>query len=92
MARKRVVSRTIVCCDCVAMTVDTESAEVENKGFTIKHKVNRGEALKEAKKLFENDTCKVVAVVEVVENLYKAVMDEEKFLDLADVEKVEVDA
>ena len=83
MARKRVVSRTITAVTVTVMTVDTESAEVFNREFVIRHKCNRAEALREAKKKIESDTVKVVSIVDMCENVYRAEMDEEEFLNNA---------
>lgn len=89
MARKRVVSRTIKAVTVTVMTVDTESAEVFNREFVIKHKCNRAEALREAKKQFDSDIVKVVSVVDMSENVYRAQMDEEEFLKLASIVPLE---
>lgn len=89
MARKRVVSRTITAVTVTVMTVDTESAEVFNRELVIKHKCNRAEALREAKKQFESETVKVISVVDMAENVYRAQMDEDEFLKLAKIVPLE---
>ena len=89
MARKRVVSRTITAVTVTVMTVDTESAEVFNRELVIKHKCNRAEALREAKKQFESETVKVISVVDMAENVYRAQMDEDEFLKLASIVPLE---
>lgn len=91
MARKRVVSRTIKAVDVTIMGVEVESAEVINKSFTITHKCNRAEALKEAKARFDTDGYKVVSVVDMYEKLYRAEMDEEAFLANADVTPIDAE-
>lgn len=91
MARKRVVSRTITAVDVAVMCVEVESAEVVNKAFTIPHKCNRAEALKDAKKRFETEDCKVVSVVDMAEKVYRAEMDEDVFLAAAHLVPIEND-
>lgn len=89
MARKRVVSRTIKAVTVSVMTVDTESAEVFNRELVIKRKCNRAEALREAKKQFDSDTVKVVSIVDMSENVYRAQMDEDEFLKIAKIVPLE---
>lgn len=89
MARKRVVSRTITATEVTVMCVEVESGEVVNKSFTIKHKCNNAEALKEGKRQFETDEFKVVAVVDLNENIYKAEMSEVVFLSSATITPIE---
>lgn len=91
MARKRVVSRTIKAVDVTIMGVEVESAEVVNKSFTITHKCNRAEALKEAKNRFDTDGYAVVSVVDMHENVYRAEMDEEVFLAAAKVTPIDAE-
>ena len=89
MSRKRVVSRTITATDVAVMCVEVDAGEVVNKAFTIPHKCNKAEALKEGKKQFETDELKVVAVVDMNEKVYKAEMPEDVFLSSATITPIE---
>ena len=89
MARKRVVSRTITATEVTVMCVEVEAGEVVNKAFTIPHKCNKAEALKEGKRQFETGEFKVVSVVDLNENIYKAEMPEDVFLSSATITPIE---
>lgn len=89
MARKRVVSRTITATEVTVMCVEVDAGEVVNKAFTTPHKCNKAEALKEGKRQFETEELKVVSVVDMHENVYKAEMDEEVFLSAAKITPIE---
>ena len=68
------------------MCVDTETAKVENYEVTIAGTYTDGKKLmKEVTKVVETHTLKPVSVVstEVIETLYG--MDEQKFIELAEV-------
>lgn len=86
MARARKVTRTIASTKVIVMCVDTETAKVENYEVTITGTYTDDKKLMKAvTKVVETKTVKPVAVVatEVIETLYG--MDEEKFIELAEV-------
>ena len=85
MARKRMVTRTIVATKATLLCLDTETAEPCNITVDLSGEFDNDKALlKAAKKLVETDVVKVAKVVktEVVRMLYK--MDEAKFMANAD--------
>lgn len=86
MARARKVTRTIASTKVVVMCVNTETAVVENYEVTIAGVYSDDKKLmKEVTKVVETETLKPVSVVstEVIETLYG--MDEQKFIEMAEV-------
>lgn len=86
MARARKVTRTISLTKVIVMCVDTETAKVNNYEVTISGTYTDDKKLmKEVTKAVETETLKPVSVVsaEVIEKLYG--MDEQKFIEMAEV-------
>lgn len=86
MARARKVTRTISTTKVIVMCVDTETAKVDNYEVEISGTYKDDKKLmKEAAKVVETKTLKPVSVVstEVIETLYG--MDEQKFIEMAEV-------
>lgn len=84
MARERSVTRTINVTTVNAITMDIETKNVETKAFTISGDTpSNDSALKQAKKLYETSTLKIVAIesMDTVEKLYG--MSEVEFLKYA---------
>ena len=86
MARVRKVTRTISSTKVVVMCVDTETAKVDNYEVEIAGVYSDEKKLMKAvTKEVETVTLKPVSIVskEVVDTLY--VMDEQKFMEMAEV-------
>lgn len=86
MARTRKVTRTISSTKVVVMCVNTETAVVENYEVTIAGVyTDEKKLMKAVTKEVETSTLKPVSVVstEVIETLYG--MDEQKFMEMAEV-------
>ena len=86
MARARKVTRTISSTKVIVMCVDTETAKVNNYEVTIAGTYTDDKKLMKAvTKVVETETLKPVSVVstEVIETLYG--MDEQKFIEMAEV-------
>lgn len=86
MARSRKVTRTISLTKVIVMCVDTETAKVNNYELTIAGTYTDDKKLmKEVTKVVETETLKPVSIVstEVIEKLYA--MDEQKFIEMAEV-------
>lgn len=86
MARARKVTRTIASTKVVVMCVNTETAVVENYEVTIAGVYSDDKKrMKAVTKVVETETLKPVSVVstEVIETLYG--MDEQKFIEMAEV-------
>lgn len=86
MARARKVTRTISSTKVTVMCVNTETAVVENHEVTITGTYTDDKKLMKAiTKLVETETLKPVSVVstELIETLYG--MDEQKFIEMAEV-------
>lgn len=86
MARARKVTRTICSTKVVVMCVDTETAKVDNYEVTIAGVYSdEVKLMKAVTKEVETETFKPVSIVskEVVETLYG--MDEQKFIEMAEV-------
>lgn len=84
MARERSVTRTINVTTVKAITMDIETKAVSTQDFTISGDTPTQDlALKQAKKLYETSTLKIVAIesLETVEKLYG--MSEVEFLKYA---------
>nr|DAV13966.1 MAG TPA: hypothetical protein [Caudoviricetes sp.] len=86
MSRVRKVTRTISSTKVIVMCVDTETAKVDNYEVTIAGVYSDEKKLMKAvTKEVETATLKPVSIVskEVVETLYG--MDEQKFMEMAEV-------
>lgn len=86
MARARTVSRTICSTKVIVMCVDIETAKVDKYEVTIAGTYTDDKKLMKAvTKVVETETLKPVSVVstEVFETLYG--MDEQKFIEMAEV-------
>lgn len=86
MARARKVTRTIASTKVIVMCADTQTAKVNNYEVTIAGTyTDEKKLMKAVTKVVETETLKPVAVVsrEVIETLYG--MDEQKFIELAEV-------
>lgn len=84
MARERSVTRTINVTTVKAITMNIETKAVSTQDFTISGDTpSQDSALKQAKKLYETSTLKIVAIesLETVEKLYG--MSEVEFLKYA---------
>lgn len=86
MARARKVTRTISSTKVNVLCVDTETAKVNNCEVTIVGTyTDEKKLMKAVTKVVETETIKPVSVVstEVIETLYG--MDEQKFIEMAEV-------
>lgn len=86
MARTRKVTRTISSTKVIVMCVDTQTAVVDNHEVTIAGVYpDEKKLMKTVSKEVETATLKPVSIVskEVVETLYG--MDEQKFIEMAEV-------
>lgn len=86
MARVRKVTRTICSTKVIVMCVDTETAKVDNYEVTIAGTyTDEKKLMKATTKVVETETLKPVSIVstEVIETLYG--MDEQKFIEMAEV-------
>lgn len=86
MARVKKVTRTICSTKVIVMCVDTETAKVNNYEVTIAGTyTDEKKLMKAVTKVVETETIKPVSVVstEVIETLYG--MDEQKFIEIAEV-------
>lgn len=86
MARKRKVTRTIASTKVIVMCVDTETAKVNNYEVEIAGVYSDEKKLMRAvTNVVETETLKPVSVLstEVIETLYG--MDEQKFIEMAEV-------
>lgn len=86
MARSRKVTRTISSTKVIVMCVDTQTAVVDNHEVTIAGVYSDEKKLMKAvTKEVETETLKPVSIVstEVIETLYG--MDEQKFIEMAEV-------
>lgn len=86
MARIPMVTRTIQSTTATVLTVDVSTQKTEQATFVLPRTYESNDkALKVAKKMYETDTLKVVAILnlEVTEQLYG--MTEAEFVELARV-------
>ena len=86
MARERMVTRTVIATQVIALCLNIETAEPFNKDVTLSGTFKDKQAIeKAAKKVIDNDTEKCVTVVEdhETETLYGR--SEQKFIELAKV-------
>lgn len=86
MARARKVTRTIYSTKVIVMCVDTQTAVVDNHEVTIAGVYSDDKKLMKAvSKVVETETIKPVSIIstEIIETLYG--MDEQKFIEMAEV-------
>lgn len=86
MSRARKVTRTVYSTKVIIMCVDTETAKVDNYEVTISGTyTDENKLMKAVTKVVETETLKPVSIVstEVIETLYG--MDEQKFIEMAEV-------
>jgi hypothetical protein len=85
MARARKITRTISSTKVIVMCVDTKTAKVSNYEVTIAGTYTDEKKLMKAVNIVETETLKPVSIVstEVIETLYG--MDEQKFIEMAEV-------
>lgn len=90
MARKPVVSRTKVVTKATLLTINLQSQETGTLSVTVPNKFKTEEALlKACIKLNKEPNIKIVAVKDKQEQKLRYIMDELKFIELAD-EVIEV--
>lgn len=85
MARKRMVTRTVMQTTAEVMTLDVTRAEVQVRNYDIGGQYNDEELLKKLQKLFQTDTRKLVHIVSQNCNEVLLGMDEEDFIRFAKV-------
>lgn len=86
MARTRKVTRTISSTKVIVMCVDTQTAVVDNHEVTIAGVYSDEKKLMKAvSNVVETETIKPVSIIstEIIETLYG--MDEQKFIEMAEV-------
>ena len=83
MARKRMVTRTVMQTTAQVMTLDVTTAEVQVRPYDIGGQYTDEELLKKLQKLFQTDTLKLVHVESQTCNEVLLGMDEEDFIRLA---------
>lgn len=85
MSRERMITRTIMQSDVTAMVVDVTESKVENKVYTLGGQYTPDTALKKLKKLYEDDTVKIVSVISIEERELLLGMTEEDFIKYSTV-------
>lgn len=85
MPKERLITRTITQSDVTAMVVDVTASKVENKVYTLGGQYTTDTALKKLKKLYEDDTIKVVSVISIDERELLLGMTEEDFIKYSTV-------
>ena len=85
MARKRMVTRTVMQTTAEVMTLDITTAEVQVLPYDIGGQYNDEELLKKLQSLFQTDTLKLVHIESQVCKEVLLGMDEEDFIRLAKV-------
>lgn len=83
MARKRMVTRTVMQTLAAVMTLDITTAEVQVRTYGIGGQYTDEELLKKLQKLFQTDTLKLVHIESQTCNEVLLGMDEEDFIRLA---------
>lgn len=90
MARKRMVTRTIMYTEVNATVYDIEADEIQNVKYKLSGRLSANEALKVITK--QHKEVRPLKVEEVVFNEELYGMPEEKFLELAEILPVRVKA
>lgn len=85
MARKRMVTRTIIQTTAEVMCLNVTTAEVTINTYTVGGSHDSDSALKALKPLYETDELKLVAVQDYHEDELLLGMDEDEFIRLAKV-------
>lgn len=85
MARKRMVTRTIMQTTAEVMTIDVTTADVKILTYDIGGQYTDTELLKKLQSLFETDTLKLVHIDSQTCTEVLLGMDEEEFIRLAQV-------
>lgn len=85
MARKRMVTRTVMQTTAEVMTLDVTTAEVQSQSYDIGGQYTDEELLKKLKNLFQTDTLKLVHIESQECKELLIGMDEEDFIRLAKV-------
>ena len=85
MARKRMVTRTVMQTTAEVMTLDVTTADVQVQSYDIGGKYTDEELLNKLQKLFQTDTLKLVHIVSQDCKELLLGMDEEDFIRLAQV-------
>lgn len=85
MARKARITRSISTTKATVMVVNVETADVHNDTVTIAGVADEKAALKHAKSVLENEQNKVVSVVSLSTDSKLYAMDEEIFIQYAEV-------
>ena len=85
MARKRMVTRTIMQTTAEVMTIDIPTAQVQILTYDIGGQYTDAELLKKLQSLFETDTLKLVHIDSQTCTEVLLGMDEEEFIRLAKV-------
>ena len=85
MARKRMVTRTVMQTTAEVMSLDVTTAEVQVRTYDIGGQYNDEELLKKLQKLFQTDTLKLVYIESQTSKEVLLGMEEEDFIRLAKV-------
>lgn len=85
MARKRMITRTVMQTTAEVMTLDITTAEVQVRSYDIGGQYTDDELLKKLQKLFQTDTLKLVHIESQICSEVLLGMDEEEFIRLAKV-------
>ena len=85
MARKRMVTRTVVQTNAEVMCLNVTTEEVSINTYTIGGSYDSDSLLKVLKSIFETDDLKLVAVQDYTEAEILLGMDEDEFIRLAKV-------
>lgn len=85
MARKRMVTRTVMQTTAEVMSLDVTTAEVQVRTYDIGGQYNDEELLKKLQKLFQTDTLKLVHIESQTSKEVLLGMEEEDFIRLAKV-------
>lgn len=86
MARKRMITRTIIATEATALCLNIETGEAENHVYTVSGKFDDNEKLlKAVQAVGDTETLKVVTIVDSkqVETLYG--MPEQDFMNAAEI-------
>lgn len=85
MARKRMVTRTVMQTTAEVMTLDVTTAEVQVQSYDIGGQYTDDELLKKLQNLFQTDILKLVHIESQERKELLLGMDEEDFIKLAKV-------
>lgn len=85
MARERLITRTIIQSDVTVMAVNVTESKVENKEYVLGGQYTPDTALKKLKKMYEDDTTKLVSIISIEERELLLGMTEEEFIKYSTV-------